>query len=50
MARCERCNACESMWSTKDCYHCGFPNEDTRDDDQIAEDDLDMDEYYGEEE
>ena len=30
MARCSRCNACESMWDTSPCPHCGFPGKEMR--------------------
>lgn len=44
MARCHRCDACESMWDTSDCKYCGYPGPDTRSQDQVAQDDKDFEE------
>lgn len=30
MARCDRCDAQESMWVVRVCPHCGYPGQDTR--------------------
>lgn len=49
MARCHRCNACESMWDCSPCDHCGFPDDDTRTTEVKAEDDEDMEEFYSDE-
>ncbi len=38
MARCQRCYACESMWSNPVCRWCGFPGDDTRNTETIIED------------
>jgi hypothetical protein len=48
MARCERCNACESQWDFTPCKHCNFPLTDTRISDQKAQDDKDIEEFYKE--
>lgn len=48
MARCTRCNACESMWEFKDCPHCNFPHKDSRTPEQVTEDDKDYDEWIKE--
>lgn len=48
MARCERCNACESMWDLSPCESCNFPKADTRTADQIKQDDLEYDEWLKE--
>ena len=42
MARCERCDACQSMWDLEPCVHCGFPGEDPRDAQTIENDNWDM--------
>jgi Zn finger protein HypA/HybF involved in hydrogenase expression len=41
MARCERCNACESQWDFRDCPRCNYPREDIRTGAQIKQDDKD---------
>jgi hypothetical protein len=30
MARCYRCDACESQWDMAACKYCGYPGADTR--------------------
>lgn len=49
MARCVRCNACESQWEFKTCESCGFPGDDTRTAEVKAQDDKDMEEFYSDE-
>ncbi len=38
MARCERCDAPESMWNTNNCKYCNYPATDTRTPEQIETD------------
>ncbi len=38
MARCHRCYAIESQWSTAPCRWCGFPGHDTRTAAQVESD------------
>lgn len=45
MSRCERCNACQSMWDTGNCKFCNFPAEEARPPEQIKEDEEDFAEY-----
>lgn len=30
MARCQRCNGCESQWDMGNCGYCNYPGKDTR--------------------
>ncbi len=46
MARCERCNACTSMWDIEPCYNCNWPLEDKRDAAQVEQDEADYQEYW----
>ncbi len=46
MARCQRCNACESMFKTDNCEYCNYPGFDTRTDKQIEEDNIEIEEYF----
>lgn len=48
MARCPRCNACESMWDCSPCNYCDYPNVDTRTAEKIIADDKDFDEWLSE--
>ncbi len=50
MSRCNRCNACESMWETSACKHCNYPGDDSRTPGQIDIDNADMEEFYKESE
>lgn len=47
MARCQRCNACESQWDFTPCRSCGFPGVETRTPEMIAQDEKDWKEYVG---
>lgn len=42
MARCPRCNACESPWYTHACRYCNYPQEDIRTEEEKAEDNKDI--------
>ncbi len=44
MSRCYRCNACQSMWDTKNCRRCNYPEADKRTAEQIVEDEHDEEE------
>lgn len=50
MSRCERCDACESMWSNKNCEWCNYPDIDKRTPAQIAQDNADYAERIGDDE
>ena len=50
MSRCVRCHACQYMYDMTNCKHCDYPNEDTRTDVQVLEDDAYGIELYGDEE
>lgn len=45
MARCPRCNSCESMWDCSPCKHCAYPDDDTRTLEQVVQDNKDYDEW-----
>lgn len=45
MARCYRCEACQSMWDTSPCKNCGFPGDETRSPEKIEQDARDWAEY-----
>lgn len=48
MARCQRCKACESQWDFNDCPYCGFPGEETRTPERIAQEAKDWEDYNNE--
>lgn len=50
MSRCQRCDACESMWDTSNCKYCNYPDKDTRTPQQILIDDADYRKRVGEDE
>jgi len=41
MARCLRCDACQSQWDFKPCTRCGYPLDEKRTAEQIEKDDVD---------
>lgn len=41
MARCARCDACQSQWDFEPCNHCGYPHDEKRTPEQIEKDDAD---------
>lgn len=45
MARCNRCNACRSMYDTAPCLFCNYPHADNRTEEQKKKDDADYEEY-----
>jgi hypothetical protein len=42
MARCERCNACQSQYDFSDCKYCGFPGSDIREPEEVLRDDIEI--------
>ena len=48
MARCQRCHGCESQWAFEPCKFCGWPGEDTRTLEVIAQDEKDWEEFCSE--
>jgi ribosomal protein L37E len=48
MARCSRCDACESQWDFTPCKYCGFPGAETRSPEQVVQDDKNYNERIGE--
>lgn len=50
MTRCQRCDACESMWETKNCRWCNYPDNDKRTPEQVDIDNADYLERVGEDE
>jgi hypothetical protein len=47
MMRCERCNACQSQWDMNNCKRCNHPGKDTRGPSEIAEDEAEIKQMYG---
>ena len=44
MARCQRCNSCQSQWDMTACKRCDYPYADKRTQEQIAQDTKEMEE------